>query len=41
MKLLRVLMLDQNYKPQVLFIEVQPESSLAPGETKRFKVGQH
>jgi len=41
LKLLRVLMLNQNYVPQILFIQEQPESSLAPGETKVFKVGQH
>ena len=41
LKLLRALMLDQNYKPQILFSPAQLESSLAPGETKVFKVDQH
>lgn len=38
LKLLRALMLDQNYVPQILFIQAQPESSLAPGETKVFRL---
>jgi len=38
LKLLRVLTLDQNYVPQMLFIQVQPEASLAPGETKVFRL---
>ena len=41
MKLLRVLMLDQNYVPQILFIEAQPESSLAPGETRVFGLSRN
>jgi hypothetical protein len=40
LKLLRVLTLDQNYVPQTLSLQVQPEASLAAGETKVFKVGQ-
>src|SRR6266850_5166893 len=38
LKLLRVLMLDQNYIPQTLFMQAQPESSLAPGETRVWTV---
>jgi len=41
LKLLRVLMLDQSYKPQILFIPAQMESSLAAGETKVFGLNQH
>ena len=38
LKVARVLMLDQNYMPQTLPLEIQPESSLMPGETKTFKL---
>lgn len=41
LKLLRVLMLNQNYVPQILFIQAQPESSLAPGETKVFRLSRN
>jgi hypothetical protein len=39
LKLLRVLMLDQNYVPRALGFRAEPEASLAPGETMVFKVG--
>lgn len=38
LKLLRVLNLDQNYMPQALEVQSQPESSLAAGEKKVFRV---
>ncbi|HVQ38735.1 MAG TPA: hypothetical protein VMS31_14450, partial [Pyrinomonadaceae bacterium] len=37
LKLLRVLTLDQNYVPQTIPMEAQPESSLAVGEKKVFQ----
>jgi hypothetical protein len=41
LKLMRVFMLDQSYVPQPLPVQAEPESSLAPGETKLFKLTQH
>jgi len=41
MKLMRALMLDQSFVPRVLVLQAQPESSLAPGETKVFRLTQH
>jgi hypothetical protein len=41
LRLLRVLTLDQNYVPQTLLMQPQPESSLAPGESKVFRLNQH
>jgi hypothetical protein len=41
LRLLRVLTLDQNYVPQTLLMKPQPESSLAPSDTKVFRLGQH
>ncbi len=38
LKLVRVLLLDQNYVPRTLPLQTQPESSLAPGETKVFRL---
>ncbi len=38
LKLLRVLMLDDNFVPQALALQAEPESSLAPGETKVFRL---
>ena len=40
LKLVRALVLDQNYVPRPLKIQTQPESSLAPEERKVFRVGQ-
>jgi hypothetical protein len=39
LKLLRVLTLDQNYMPRALQVRVEAEASLAPGETKVFRLG--
>ena len=41
LKLLRVLMLDQSFVPRPLPLQPQPESSLAPAETKVFRLIQH
>jgi len=41
MKLMRALMLDQSFVPRALPLQAQPESSLAPGETKVFRITQH
>ena len=41
LKVVRVLMLDQNYVPRPLLLQTQPESSLMAGETKVFKLAQH
>ncbi|MFN2499126.1 MAG: hypothetical protein ABR557_08590, partial [Pyrinomonadaceae bacterium] len=41
LKLLRVLTLDQNFVPRALALQPQPEWSLAPGETKVFRLAQH
>lgn len=41
LKLMRVFMLDQSYVPQPLPVQAKPESSLAPGETKLFRLTQH
>ena len=41
LKVVRVLMLDQNYVPRPLPLQTQPESSLTAGETKVFKLAQH
>jgi hypothetical protein len=41
LKLLRALMLDQSFVPRALPLQAQPESSLAPGETKVFRLTQH
>ena len=41
LKLLRVLMLDQSFVPRPLPLPPQPESSLAPAETKVFRLIQH
>ena len=41
LKLLRVLMLDQSFVPRALPLQPQPESSLAPAETKVFRLTQH
>src|SRR6266498_3723610 len=41
MKLMRALMLDQSFVPRVLVLQALPESSLAPGETKVFRLTQH
>ena len=41
LKLLRVLMLDQNYVPRALSLQAQPESSLAPGEMKVISLTRH
>jgi hypothetical protein len=38
LKLLRVLTLDQSFVPRALALQAQPESSLAPGETKVFRI---
>ncbi|MEJ7576767.1 MAG: hypothetical protein WKF74_07165 [Pyrinomonadaceae bacterium] len=38
LKVVRALMLDQNYAPRTLPLQTQPESSLAPGETKVFRL---
>ena len=38
LKLLRVLMLDQNFVPRALPLQAQPEASLAPGEEKVFGI---
>jgi hypothetical protein len=40
LKLMRVLTLDKNYTPQPLSLQAQGELSLAPGETKVFRVHQ-
>jgi hypothetical protein len=39
LKLVRVLVLDQNYVPRPLELQTQPESTLAPDETKVYRVG--
>ncbi len=41
LKVVRALVLDQNYVPRSLPLQTQPESSLAPGETMVFKLAQH
>lgn len=41
LKLLRALMLDQNFVPRALPFRAQPEVSLAPEETKVFRLDQH
>jgi hypothetical protein len=41
LKLLRALMLDQSFVPRALVVQALPESSLAPGETKVFRLTQH
>ena len=41
MKLMRALMLDQSFVPRALPLQAQPESSLAPGERKVFRLTQH
>jgi hypothetical protein len=41
LKLLRVLTLDQSFVPRTLPLQAQPEASLAPGEKKVFRLGQH
>ncbi len=40
LKVVRALVLDQNYMPRPLPLQVQPESSLTAGETKVFKLAQ-
>jgi len=40
MKLLRVLVLDQGFVPQALPLQAQPEVSLAPDESKVFRLNQ-
>jgi hypothetical protein len=35
---LRVLILDKNYIPQTLFFKPEDSISLAPGETKVFRI---
>jgi len=37
-KVVRALMLDRNFIPHTLLLQTQPESSLAPGETRVFKL---
>ena len=37
-KLVRALILDQNYVPRTLRVQTQPESSLAPDETKVYRI---
>jgi hypothetical protein len=39
LKLLRLLTLDQSFVPRTLPLQAQPESSLAPGEKKVFRIG--
>jgi hypothetical protein len=39
-KMVRVLVLDQNYVPRTLPLQTQPKSSLTAGETKVFKLAQ-
>lgn len=41
LKLVRVFMLDQSYVPQSVPVQAERESSLAPGQTKLFKLAQH
>ncbi len=41
LKVVRALMLDQNYVPRTLPLQTQPESSLASGETKVFRLNAH
>jgi hypothetical protein len=40
LRVMRVLVLDQNYVPQALPLVTQPASSLAPDETKVFRLAQ-
>jgi len=40
LKVVRVLMLDQNHMPRPLPLQTQPELSLTAGETKNFKLAQ-
>jgi len=40
LKVVRALVLDQNYMPRPLPLQTQPESSLTAGETKVFKLAQ-
>ncbi len=41
LKLLRVLTLDQSFVPQALILQSQPQSSLATGESRVFRVGRN
>jgi len=41
LKLLRVLTLDQSFVPRALPLQTQSEASLAPGETKVFRLSQN
>lgn len=41
MKLIRLLRLDQGFVPRALPFQQQPESSLAPGESRVFRLIQH
>jgi hypothetical protein len=40
-KLLRLLMLDRGFVPRPLLLQAQPESSLAPGESKAFTLSRN
>jgi len=40
LRMVRVLMLDQNYVPRPLLLQAQPEASLTPDETKVFRLAQ-
>jgi hypothetical protein len=40
LKIIRVLMLDQNFVPQALPLVIQPQSSLAPDETRVFRLAR-
>ncbi|MCP9495424.1 MAG: hypothetical protein MSG64_13345 [Pyrinomonadaceae bacterium MAG19_C2-C3] len=40
LKVVRTLMLDQNFVPRPILFQTQPESSLAPGETMVLKLAQ-
>ncbi|MGI8897836.1 MAG: hypothetical protein ACR2IB_05525 [Pyrinomonadaceae bacterium] len=40
LNVVRALVLDQNYVPRTLPLQTQPESSLAPGETKVYRLAQ-
>ena len=39
LRMMRVLTLDQSFVPRALALQSQPESSLAPGEKKVFRIG--
>jgi hypothetical protein len=41
LRIIRALMLDQKYLPRPLPLQTQTESSLAPGETKVFRLARH